>query len=757
MSEAITIPQQLIRSDARFVKVRSKSKAAFEPAWEQHTYTHDNPDLTNWLMSNGNYGVVSHNGIGTFDIDDLDKFKSLGLVIPDTFTDCREGSRFHSFFKCDDIPDEYKEKKITTPWGDIRFPGHNSYVVGTGCIAPNKSNELKTYEIHNDAPIRTLQWTVIEGILKASVKETISNPEIQTVDIKEPYTMKDGVKKNHYTVISYVGKEMATNVPIVAIHAALQSMNDNNYFDRKRTPEELVKEVDSAIEYTVRKNGQKILDKELPTRNDGKDTPKYDLQPRGWFERAGVLYLEVIDTSSEITEYSYASCIDGKVYFIDDITVREPTEDKGKVIRSGLKYVPRDLPINKDGQPIYMVGITDKNALKLITQTDAHNIKQRIYTLVNKYCDMPVNDVDLCVYYIFMTWFYPKLSTLPYLRFRADTGKGKSRILKVISDLSFMPVKAGGASTAAGTIRIQEYWHGTLVIDEADIKGDAENEGYQNDMIKFLNLGFERGQYFVKSDKVDPKRQEIFDPFSPKIIAMRGIFQDPATEGRCLSISPSETERKDIPAILPAEYNIEVGGIRALMTHYVLTHWDCITDDDPYPSFNDVECEPRLKQLGSPMARVLSKVFPDGLAEFKHYIERRQVEVKIDRAGSFVGGVVNAAYDRAIDPENKYEVVTIREVGDTVGTTSNKVSRVLKDAGMNVEARKVKITIQKPDGDSFQKSITQKIVVVNDARAWREVCRRYITARSEQQSKIGTAQDLVDCPAALKSQEFVSN
>ena len=513
--------------------------------------------------------------------------------------------------------------------------------------------------------------------------------------------------------------------------------------------------------HTIKKNDlvEKVTKRCATADKNGmeKEIPEYQLQQRGWFEREGMLFLEVIDTRDEIPLYSYATVKDRDVSFIDDVIAKEPLTDNEKVIISGLKYIPRELPLNKDGQIIHLVNIPDRTELEKITTTDAQQIKAMIYQHVNKYCDLKSNDVDLCVYYIFMTWFYPKLSTLPYLRFRADTGKGKSRILKVISELSFMPVKAGGASTAAGTIRIQEYWHGTLVIDEADIKGDADSEGYQNDMIKFLNLGFERGQYFVKSDKVDPKKQEIFDPFSPKIIAMRGIFQDPATEGRCLSISPSETERKDIPAILPAEYNIEVGKIRALMTHYVLTHWGCITDADPYPSFNDVDCEPRLKQLGSPMARVLSKIFPDGLSEFKHYIERRQVEVKIDRAGSFVGCVVNAAYDAAIDADNTGGFVTVRDVGDSMGTTSQKVSRVLKDAGMDVEPRKCKITVSIPSQEPYEKSITKKIVVVKDARAWREVCRRYITSRSDRQIQFGTVNDLVDCPTALKSQEFVSN
>ena len=75
-------------------------------------------------------------------------------------------------------------------------------------------------------------------------------------------------------------------------------------------------------------------------------------------------------------------------------------------------------------------------------------------------------------------------------------------------------------------MRFHERWKGTLVIDESDLKGGTENA-----MIKFLNTGFEKGKYLILSDKNDPNRQQIFDPFGPKVIAMREPFGDNATEG----------------------------------------------------------------------------------------------------------------------------------------------------------------------------------------------------------------------------------
>jgi acyl-[acyl carrier protein]--UDP-N-acetylglucosamine O-acyltransferase len=59
----------------------------------------------------------------------------------------------------------------------------------------------------------------------------------------------------------------------------------------------------------------------------------------------------------------------------------------------------------------------------------------------------------------------------------------------------------------------------------------------ETQVTKYLNLGFERGQYYILSDKQDPRSQDYFDAFSPKVLAMREPFHDNATEGRLLSVS----------------------------------------------------------------------------------------------------------------------------------------------------------------------------------------------------------------------------
>jgi len=82
--------------------------------------------------------------------------------------------------------------------------------------------------------------------------------------------------------------------------------------------------------------------------------------------------------------------------------------------------------------------------IDLYTRLDQH---------IKKYCDMPDRDRELCIYYCLYSWFYTKCPTSPYLRFLGDTGKGKSRLTEVVSDLCFYPIKATGSSTTSGLMR----------------------------------------------------------------------------------------------------------------------------------------------------------------------------------------------------------------------------------------------------------------------------------------------------------------
>lgn len=421
----------------------------------------------------------------------------------------------------------------------------------------------------------------------------------------------------------------------------------------------------------------------------------------------------------------YLSCHDrsGSYFFVHGFT--------GKHIfqQTVEGFVPRKLQM-RDGVPVDVVGMPEREAIEAAPVLTATELYQKIEEHIFRYIDAPPLDRQLFIYYLLFTWFSPKVNTTPYLRFIADTGSGKSRMQRVIGDLCFYPIKAGGSSTPAGIMRLKEKWNGTLLIDEADLKESTTT----NELIKYLNLGFERGQYFIKSDKDDPKQQDIFDPFCPKVIGMRRPFMDNATEGRLLSFSPKETTRMDIPFILPVLYDIEVRDLRAAIAVFVLSNWEKV-DGEKTIDIRDLAIEPRLKQLALPLSIIL-QLFPEGEKKFKEYLMGRQQELKRVRASSLEGMVFNTVLDWVQDQPDKSGHLTASEIYEKCGLKSaNAASRILHSIGFKTEI--------------IKEGKTYRVMVVPDERTWTNITQRYYFSDNVKDPAPA-------CPNHLKSKGWVT-
>ena len=168
-------------------------------------------------------------------------------------------------------------------------------------------------------------------------------------------------------------------------------------------------------------------------------------------------------------------------------------------------YEPQPLPL-VNGKPLRLVIMPDGEIMNAnLYKPD--ELFERLKRHLIRYLDLSPLDFELCIYYVIFTWFSPKVDTLGYLRLLGDTGKGKSRALKVVGDLTFYPIIASGASTFSGIARTKEKFKGTLIIDEADIAGEASHQ-----LIKYFNLGFERGKIFILSDKKESQATGLFRP-----------------------------------------------------------------------------------------------------------------------------------------------------------------------------------------------------------------------------------------------------
>lgn len=450
---------------------------------------------------------------------------------------------------------------------------------------------------------------------------------------------------------------------------------------------------------------------QLNTTNDGiaKDTKPQPPKTNFVISKNEEPYFQV-DMSEGLCRFAHL--VNGSVQFQDVVD----------------SYEPQPLPL-VNGKPLRLVLMPDANILNT-TLCTPDGLFGRIKSHIARYVDLVPLDLELCVYYIIFTWFYQKVNTVAYNRLLGDTGKGKTRAKKVIGDLCFYPIIASGASTFSGIARTKEKFQGTLVIDEADIAGDAAHQ-----LIKYLNLGFERGQNFILSDKKNPRNQDYFDPFCPKVIAMRQPFRDNATEGRLLSISMHETGNKSIPIILPDNYDTETQQLRNELCRFVLEHWKDI-DRAKMLDLSNLEIEPRLKQLAMPLS-IVFQLWTEGEERFKEYLLKRQQEIRRIRATSWDGTLVNTVIQLALGEielpiefqqyhtdNGRPVAVTPSMVAKVTGITSKTATERLVGCSFELELKGVKV-------GAVEKLKTVRAYSVPNGNSWREILSRYYVNNSD--------------------------
>lgn len=458
----------------------------------------------------------------------------------------------------------------------------------------------------------------------------------------------------------------------------------------------------------------------------------------------GKLYLEVFTSQRE---YRFAYLNDeGRIVVIESINYPD------------YRIEPVKLPV-REGNPLKVVQIPDEGIVDA-PLLPAKQLKEEIRAHQIRYTDMNDLDQDLATYYTLFTWVYEKVNTKPDFRLLADTGKGKSRIEKVTSDLCFYPLSVKGSGTISGAMREEERWRGTMVLDEADFKG-VKLEMWE----KYINLGFEKGQYFCMSDKKNPRLREWFDPYCPKIIAMKQPFEDPATEGRLLSISPSETTNEDIPVNLPDDYEKEAAALRDKIAKFFMAHWSEI-DERKLIDFKGLGLEPRLRQQAMPLS-IIFQLWPEGEEEFRDYLKERQKEVKRIRAQTWEGSLFNYVYSLATGDEDlakefaevyldkdtkKVKAVTPKMVAGAFRTTSKNATQTLASIGFVVEGDHIDYSKKVREGEHGaeyeEKRVTIRKYAIPSQKKWNEAVQRYYFNEDEA--------DDPEIPEILKSKNYVS-
>jgi hypothetical protein len=440
-----------------------------------------------------------------------------------------------------------------------------------------------------------------------------------------------------------------------------------------------------------------------------------------------VLYQQAYDPQTDTT---YFVKFDGKTY-----------EKVEEIETDEFVYVPNELERDpREKKPIIMLAKWPEDYISI------PNLITTIEGFIYKYGDIKDTDRRFLTLFAILTWVYDKMESVPYARFLADTGKGKTRMLKILHQICYNSFMAAGCSTISGALRMQSKWQGTACFNETDFKNTEDTALFT----KWVNNGFERGLPIIMSNKENPSQRDIFDPFGPKIFAMKRPFEDPATEARLISIEMYETKRKDIPIHLPLEFYEEGLRIRNMLLDFRLKNWRTIANvpQEAVERIRNLDVEPRLKQLMLPLLPIVL-AYDGGLDEFINFIKKRQLELRKQRAMSWEGTVFNTLLGIANNEvaEDEYEdyrdgngnliVVTTKMVANELNSSPKSIATTLKEIGFDIEIKRVTI--------KDRSKVVRRIVILSWNK-WVEVVSRYYPNLED---------GIPSVPECLKSDKYI--
>jgi len=444
---------------------------------------------------------------------------------------------------------------------------------------------------------------------------------------------------------------------------------------------------------------------------------------------------------------------DGLCLFIDADGKRYK---KIETLGGKIVPIPYDDEALQEGAVLLPTDATDYGTLEDLTEEIRHH--------VHTYLDISEEFAQFSVWYILLSWVYDQINTLPYLRALGDSGTGKSRFLDVIGRLCYKPLIVSGAVTPAPIYRMIRKWGGTLILDEADLRKSDE----KNEVVTILNCGFERGRPVIRSQKDNPDDLQILPTFSPKVFATRKRFQDPALESRCLTEIMRETDRDDLPYLLPEKFYEKEIELRNKLLNFRLQNYHKI-DTQKAHGLDLGDVEPRLKQTMASFAVLFANI--NGIMNaFRGFLKRYQRDLIEERANSYDGMLVNALFDiidgraHTLPSQSVTNVTDVTDVTPTdlavtsthiaermnelydMETNCRTVGRHLKGLGLETEPRKV--------GGG-----TKRCVVLDPARLTK-LRRRYVpsvdenvTANREEVTKVTKVTLVTESEGSLYAQD----
>lgn len=257
-------------------------------------------------------------------------------------------------------------------------------------------------------------------------------------------------------------------------------------------------------------------------------------------------------------------------------------------------------------------------------------------------------DIKIMSYYPLITWMYQSFNAIPYLRAMGAAGAGKSELMRRLGMLCYRTINSSGCDTPAVLFRTIERYHGTLMIDEADL----EDSSTANPIVKLMNLGAMKGNYIGREREVTledgskDRVEEYFDSFSPKLIAMRSDYKDDAVGTRCLtfkvdSASTRDLVNNDVPLEIDDDMRARALAIRNILLRWKLEHWQ--REIKINKIYYDLDISPRLNQVTGPLMAI-ARDDPELQKEIRQFLRDYYNELVQTKSMTMYARVIEALW-----------------------------------------------------------------------------------------------------------------
>jgi hypothetical protein len=227
----------------------------------------------------------------------------------------------------------------------------------------------------------------------------------------------------------------------------------------------------------------------------------------------------------------------------------------------------------------------------------------------------------------------------PIIPIRGPSQSGKNRLAFVLRLLSYRPYFEMSTYRVPSLYRPLDQWQGTLVLDEADFANTNE----KSELIHFLNCRA-TGTPISRQDPKNPRITNVFSNFGQTILTQRRMFDDNATESRCLPYYSEVTEKK-LPTVETDAMLKEGLEIQNMLFFLRLQYFKEVKIDKT-AWFGDVS-DPRLVASLLPLM-ALSKFEPTIGGTIKETIKEIERLKVIEKANSEDGIIVNALWETGL-------------------------------------------------------------------------------------------------------------